>query len=242
MGLHEPSELRDTLDPVLALLGDDVEALPADGAVVRGRDAVAVGVPEVGPAAGHARAEVRARRPQDDRDAAGHVLAGVRPGALDDGLGPAVADAEADARPADEMEPPAGRAVEAGVAGDRQAGRPVEQLGLGPHDDDAAREALADVVVGLADELEGDGWHRERAERLARRALEAPVHLAADEPALDDAREMGAERALGRRHGHRRAAVPGVDAAFGDLDVADAAVALDGRHVQVARGEARLDG
>ena len=94
----------------------------ADGAhaplVERGRMAAAR-VVQVGAAAGHAGAEVGADGTEDDDGAAGHVLAAVRPDALDDGFGAGVADGEAHPRPADEVKPAAGRAVQHGVAGDR---------------------------------------------------------------------------------------------------------------------------
>ncbi len=91
----------------------------ADAPIVE-RGGVAPGrVVEVRPAAGHPGPEVGADRTKDDDRAAGHVFAAVRADPLDDGLGAAVADREAHPRPADEVEPAGGRAVEHGVAGDR---------------------------------------------------------------------------------------------------------------------------
>ena len=69
-----------------------------------------------GHAAAHAGGEVAAGRADDDGDAAGHVFAAMVAGPFDDGLGPAVADAEALAGPAAEERPAAGGAVEGHVA------------------------------------------------------------------------------------------------------------------------------
>ena len=73
-------------------------------------------VEDEGHAAAHAGGEVPAGRADDDDDAAGHVLAAVVADPLDDGLRPAVADAEPLAGPAAEEGPAAGRAVEGDVA------------------------------------------------------------------------------------------------------------------------------
>ena len=83
----------------------------------------AVRIVEIGAAAGHAGPEVRADRAEDHDDAAGHVLAAVLAEALDDRVGAGVADGEAHPGPADQVEPATGRAVQAGVAGDRLAAR-----------------------------------------------------------------------------------------------------------------------
>ena len=91
---------------------------PATLRVVERGHVAARRVVEVRPAAGHPGAEVRADRPEDDDGPAGHVLAAVRADALDDRLGAGVADREAHPGPADDVQPAAGRAVQAGVAGD----------------------------------------------------------------------------------------------------------------------------
>ena len=67
-----------------------------------------------------------------DGDAAGHVLAAVVAGPLDDGQGAAVADAEPLAGPAAEEGPAAGRAVEGDVADqDVVLGRRTSRLAAG---------------------------------------------------------------------------------------------------------------
>ena len=123
-------------------------------------------------AAAHAGGEVAAGRADDDGDAAGHVLAAVVAGPFDDGLRPAVADAEPLAGPAAEERPAARRPVERDVA-DQDVVLGDEPRRPGREDDDlAAGEPLADVVVGVALERQRDPARHERAEALAGRAGE----------------------------------------------------------------------
>ena len=76
-------------------------------------------VEDVGDAAAHPGGEVAPGRAEDDDPAAGHVLAAVVADALDDGAGrPELRTREALAGQAAEEGPPAGRAVEDGVADD----------------------------------------------------------------------------------------------------------------------------
>ena len=70
----------------------------------------------------------------------------------DDRLGAAVADREPHPGAPDEVQPAAGRAVQDGVAGDRLAGGRHGEVGLRRDRDPPAGQALADVVVGLADQ------------------------------------------------------------------------------------------
>src|SRR6185503_715174 len=85
-------------------------------------------------------------------------------------------------------------AVKHGVADDDALLRHDPRVGIRPHDQLAAGEALADVVVALADEIERDTVGEPRAEALPGRALEgqpdgivrqsgmavAPGHLAGE--------------------------------------------------------------
>ena len=123
-----------------------------------------VRIEQVGAAAGHPRPEIRPDRAQDDNDAAGHVLAAVLAEALDDGLRAGIPDREPHPGPPDQVQPPAGRAVQAGVAGDRLAARVGREVGLRGDDEPPARQALADVIVGLADEPQVESWPGERTE------------------------------------------------------------------------------
>ena len=95
-----------------------VELLDLDHLVVDLAVEVAVGVVDVGDAAGHAGAEVAAGVAEHDHAAAGHVLAAVVADALDDRGGARVAHAEALADDAAEEDLAAGRAVPDHVAGD----------------------------------------------------------------------------------------------------------------------------
>ena len=125
-----------------------------------------------GQAAAHAGGEVAAGRADDDGDAAGHVFAAVVAGPFDDGLRAAVANAETLAGPAAEKRPPAGGAIKGDVA-DQDVVLGDEGRARGREDDDlAAGKALADVIVGVAFEGQGDAAREERAEALAGRAVE----------------------------------------------------------------------
>ena len=97
--------------------------------------------------------EVVAERAEHDDGAAGHVLAGVVTDAFDDRGGAAVADAEPLPDPAGREQLAARRAVEDGVAGQH---RVAGVVGGGAQDHPAAAHALRDVVLSLADQLEGD--------------------------------------------------------------------------------------
>ena len=159
----------------------------------------AVGVPDEREAAAHARREVAAGRAEDHRASAGHVLAPVVADAFDDRGRARVAHAEPLAdEPADEHVA-AGRAVEDDVAGDdvllgdelRRARRPQHER--------AARQALAEVVVGVALEPQQDAARHERAEALPRRTLERDVDRAVGQPfAAVATRDLGAEHRADR--------------------------------------------
>src|SRR5690606_3716215 len=128
-----------------------------------------------GDAAGHAGREVASGASQDDGASAGHVLAAVVADALDDGQGSGVAHAEPFADDAAEEQFAGGGAVGDDVAGDDVVlGGEAGAVG-GADGDAAAGQALADVVVGVADEAQGDAAGQERAEGLSGRAGEGDV-------------------------------------------------------------------
>ena len=93
-------------------------------------------------------------------------------GALDNGDRSGVAHGKALAGDAAEEALAFRRTVERGVADDDRLFR--HDLGVlrGPHDDVAAGETLADVIVGNALELQRDTLGKEAAEALAGSALE----------------------------------------------------------------------
>ena len=142
------------------------------------------------------------RSAEHDDDAAGHVFAAMVAGAFDDRDGAGVAHREALAGDAAEIAFARDRAVEHGVADDDRLLRHDAGVGRRPDDDAAARQALADIVVGVAFELEGDAAREQRAEALAGGAgeldVDGVVRQAGVAVALGDlAREHGAGGAVG---------------------------------------------
>src|SRR5215210_3332490 len=116
-------------------------------------------------AVGHARAEVGAGRAENDNQAAGHVLATVVANALDNRRGAAVADTEALSSATGREQSAPGRAVEDRIAGDR-LWRVEWSRRRGPDGNLAAGHSFADVVIGLAFEIEAHTVNDERAETL----------------------------------------------------------------------------
>ena len=115
---------------------------------------VAVLVEHIGDAARHAGREVAAGLADDDDDAAGHVFAAMVADALDDGDGAGVAHGEALAGDAAEIALALDRAVEHGVADDDRLLGDDPGVFRRADDDAAARQALADIVVAVADQFE----------------------------------------------------------------------------------------
>ena len=115
---------------------------------------LAVVVVDVGNPAGHSRGEVSAGLAEDHHAPAGHVLAAVVADAFDDRVHAAVADAESLADDAAQVDLAGDRAVADDVAGDDVffgfEGRSLRWV----RDDAPAGEALTEIVVGVAFELE----------------------------------------------------------------------------------------
>ena len=134
----------------------------------------AVLVEHIGDAARHAGGEVAPGLAEHDDDAAGHVLAAVVAGALDDRDGAGVAHREALAGDAAEIASPAIAPYSTvlptmiDLSGD-DAG----VVGRAHDDQRAARQALADIVVGLAVEVERDAGARGRRRSSGRRCRSA---------------------------------------------------------------------
>src|SRR5262249_54863351 len=130
---------------------------------------------DVDDAAAHAGREVAAGGAEDHDAAAGHVFATMVANAFDDRQRAAVADAEPFGRSAAEERLATGRAVQGDVADDDVILGHVAGLGRRIDDHAAAGEAFADVVVGVAFELERDALGEKRAETLPGRAEELEV-------------------------------------------------------------------
>src|SRR6185503_6607400 len=157
-------------------------------------------VENVGDAARHAGGEVAARRTDHHHHAAGHVLAAVVAGPLDDGHGAGVPNRKTLAGDAAEVALPGDGAVEHGIADDDAFFWHDAGAGIGPHDQLAAGEALADVVVGLAHQIESDAMGEPGAEALPGRALEGQPDGVLRQPAV-----VVASGNLAREHGPGRA-------------------------------------
>src|SRR5262249_9352669 len=144
----------------------------------------AVRVEHVGDAARHAGGKVAPGRTDHDHHAARHVFATVVAGTLHHRDRPGIAHREALAGDAAEIALAHERAVEHGGADDdallgNDAGGRV-----GPHDEAAARETLADVVIGFADEIEGEPVRRPRPEALPGGAAEGEPDRILGQPGM----------------------------------------------------------
>ncbi len=148
-------------------------AMDVDQLVVVAIDEIPVQVEHVGEAAGQAGAEVDAGAAEHHHHAAGHVLAAVVAAAFHHRHRTGIAHREALARGAGGKQLAAGGAVQAGVAHDGALARLEAAVGRRVDHQLAARHALADVVVGVALEIELQPAHVPHAEALPRRALHA---------------------------------------------------------------------
>src|SRR5690606_38308365 len=150
----------------------------------------------------------------------------------DDGHGSGVADGEALADLAADVDLAGGGPVEEGVAGDDVVLGGEGRSGVGPQHDPAAREALGEVVVGVPDELEGGPAGEERAEGLPGGAPEGQVDRSVRQAFAVEAADRGpqqrAHRAVGvadRELGRDGAAL--LDRGPGEVDDTGAEGPLD---------------
>src|SRR5215213_10077887 len=159
----------------------------------------AVLVEHVSDAARHAGREIAPGLSDDHDDAAGHVLAAMVAGTLDDGDRAGVPDREALAGDAAEVALAGDRAVEHGVADDDRALRHDAGVRRRPHHDAPAGKTLADVVVGLALEIESDAGGEPGAEGLAGGAAQLDGDAAVGKPGMAVAlRDLAREHRAGR--------------------------------------------
>ena len=149
-----------------------LDALDVHHLRVDARGELVVLVEHIGDAARHARGEVAARGAEHHDAAAGHVFAAMVAHGLDDGVHAGVAHGEAFARHAAHEHLALGRAVQRDVADDHVLLGRERGLRRREHGELAARQSLAEVVVGVALEREAHAVRHERAEALARRTLE----------------------------------------------------------------------
>ena len=134
---------------------------------------IALLIQHIGDAARHAGGEIASRRPDHHHHAAGHIFAAMVAGAFDHGDGAGIAHGKALAGDAAEIAFARDGAVQHRIADDDRLLRHDGRVRRRADDDAAARQALADIVVALADEVERHAMREPGAEALAGRALEA---------------------------------------------------------------------
>src|SRR6187549_3281565 len=178
-------------------------------------------VEDEGVPAGHAGTEVQPGLTEHDDGPVRHVLAAVVADTFDHGDGARVADGEALSGRTRAEELASGRAVERGVPDEARLARIVERR----FDDDAsAAHRLADVVVGLSDEVKLDARGQERAEALPGRAL-----------------EVGTQAPRGRHRAVALGYCPAKSRADRAVAVRDHVPRLDERRPLERRGALRVD-
>src|SRR5690606_23239849 len=140
----------------LDLFGVALHPLKLDHGRIAIAPEAALRVPHIGDAARHAGREIAPGGAQHHHGAARHVFAAVVAGALDDRRSARVAHRKAFAGHAAEEGLAAQRAVQHRVADDDVLGPVAAEVVGRAHDDAAAGQALADVVVAFADQVERD--------------------------------------------------------------------------------------
>src|SRR3984957_8328085 len=184
----------------LLLVGDRLEI---DHRQITTPREIAGFVEHIGDAAGHAGREIPPGLADDDDDAARHIFAAVIASAFDDCYRPGIAHGETFAGDAAEIALAGDRAIEQRIADDDPELRDDQRRLARRIDHDAsAREALADIVVGFAFELERHAMGEARAGALPGGALELDVDRLVAKPVVavaprDDAGQHGAGRAVG---------------------------------------------
>ena len=134
---------------------------------------VALLVEHVGDAARHAGRKIAPGLADHHHDAAGHVFAAMVAGALDHGDGAGIAHGEALAGNAAEIAFAGDGAIQHRVADDDRLLRHDARLLHRTHDEAAAGKTFANIIVGFADEIEGDAMGEPGAEALAGRTAQA---------------------------------------------------------------------
>ena len=119
--------------------------------------------------------EVAAGAAEHHDNPAGHVFAAMVAGTFDHRDGSGIADGETLAGDTAEIAFALDRTVEHGIADDDRLLGDDARVGGRAHDDPTARQALADIVVGIALELEGHAVGKPGTEALAGGAGELHV-------------------------------------------------------------------
>ena len=130
---------------------------------------------------------------EDDGASAGHVFAAVIAAALNDSDSAGISHAESFARDAVNVRFAAGRAVECDVADDDVLARNERRVGGRLDNELAAGETLAEIVVGVAGELDRESLRDERAEGLSAAALRFDDIGVGREGIAESLRDLGAE-------------------------------------------------
>ena len=156
---------------------------------------VPVLVQNVGNAAAHARGEVFAGLAQHHHSAAGHVLTAVVAHALHNRRGAGVADAESFACHAADEGLAAGGAIEGHVADDNVLAAVVGDVLGRIHDDLAAGQALAQIVVAVAYQFQGQSLGDEGAEALTAVAVADDMEGVVGQGVAEFRGNLGAENA-----------------------------------------------
>src|SRR5271165_1264492 len=120
--------------------------------------------------AGHAGAEIKAKRAEDEDDAARHIFAAVLADAFDNCQGAAITNGEALASAACDEKLAGGGAVKNGVASENVAA--ARGRGAGGNRDGATGETFSDVVVGFPGKQQSDSIGKKCAKALSRASVE----------------------------------------------------------------------
>ena len=134
-------------------LGADRQNVDLSRVAQRGK--AGVRIIDIGDPARHARRKVASGLAQHGHYAAGHVFAAMIAAAFDHGNRARIADRKAFTRDAVEERLTGNRAIKHGVADDDVVRRLTVHMGRLAHDHAAARQALADIVVAVAGQVQG---------------------------------------------------------------------------------------
>ena len=154
------------------LVGGAHDRLETDHRRIAAAMELAVVIPDIGHATGHAGRKVATGTTKHHNGAAGHVFAAMVAGAFDHRHRARVAHRKPLTGHAVEVGLALGGAVEHGIADDDVLGAVATEIVGTANDHAAARQSFADIVIGLADQIEGDAAGQEGRKALAGRTVE----------------------------------------------------------------------